>query len=60
MTDLKDSQAILFGNIGSIIRKDEKYKESLEFQLKALVIKKELRRNSRTAHTCNDNAETYI
>jgi signal transduction histidine kinase/tetratricopeptide (TPR) repeat protein len=60
ITDLKDSQAILYGNIGSTLREDEKYKESLEFLFKALVIKKELRRNSSTAHTCNDIAETYI
>lgn len=60
ITDLKDSQAILYGNIGSTLREDANYKESLEFLFKALAIKKELKRNRSTAHTCNDIAETYM
>tara|TARA_R110000744_G_scaffold323017_1_gene428905 strand:- start:647 stop:2809 length:2163 start_codon:yes stop_codon:yes gene_type:complete len=58
--DLKDSQAILLGNIGSTLREDKNYKESLKFLFKALAIKKALKRNRSTAHTCNDIAETYI
>jgi signal transduction histidine kinase len=58
--DLKDSQAILYGNIGSTLREVDTYKESLEFLFKALAIKKELKINRSTAHTYNDIAETYM
>jgi signal transduction histidine kinase len=54
------AKAILLGNTGSTLNAQGKHEESLEFLFKALAIKKELKRNGSTAHTCNDIAETYI
>lgn len=58
--DLRDSKAILLGNIGSTLRAQGDYLGSLNFLTQALAIKKELKRDRSTAHTCNDIAETYI
>ncbi|MDT0622017.1 sensor histidine kinase [Croceitalea vernalis] len=58
--DILDTKAILLGNIGSTLRQQGKPNESLDFLFQALAIKKELKRDRSTAHTCNDIAETYI
>ena len=59
--DIIDIKAILIGNIGSTLRSQGKYNASLDFLFQSLKIKKEeLKRNSSTAHTCNDIAETFM
>jgi signal transduction histidine kinase len=58
--DIIDVKAILLGNIGSTLRSQGKYNASLDFLFQSLKIKKELKRNSSTAHTCNDIAETFM
>lgn len=58
--NLKISESILLGNIGSSSRRIKKYDTSLEYLFKALSLKLKLKRYASAAHTCNDISETYI
>ena len=58
--NLKISESILLGNIGSSSRRIKKYDTSLEYLFKSLSLKLKLKRYASAAHTCNDISETYI
>ena len=58
--DLKISQSILLGNIGSTNRSLKNYELSLHYLFRALKLKKELQRFGSIAYTCSDIAETYL